>query len=97
MLKAEQLIIKHLFQIRNEVRELRVASKEVLTIKEVMIYTGFSKSYIYRLINEGKIEYSKPNGKSIFFDRKTLEKWLLSKSFSSINKNKEKATQFLRK
>lgn len=97
MLKNEQLIIKYLCQLRSEVRELKVTSKEVLTIKDAMIYTGYTKSYLYRLVSDGIIPYCKPNGKTVFFERKSLEKWLVSKKFSSLSENQEKARKYLKK
>ena len=90
MLNNEQVMFKYLLRIRAEVKELQLASKEVLTLTEAMSYTRYSKSYLYRLVSDRKIPYSKPNGKAIFFERKTLEKWLMSKPFAPINKNQER-------
>lgn len=50
----------------------------VLTFKQACEYTGFSKFTMYKLTSSNKVPYSKPNGKSIFFDRVKLEQWLLS-------------------
>lgn len=52
-------------------------TKRVLTVDEVVAYTGFKKSYLYILTSTGQIPFSKPNGKSIFFDREKIEEWLL--------------------
>lgn len=46
-----------------------VRTKKVLNVEELSIYTGFKKSYIYKLVNKKVIPYSKPNGKMLFFDR----------------------------
>ncbi len=91
MSKDEQIMFKYLLQIRTEVRELKLASKEVLTLSEAVTYTGYTKSYIYRLVSNGFIPYSKPNGKAIFFERKVLERWLLTKPYSPVNKSQLKA------
>ena len=95
MLKNEQVMFKYLLQIRSEVKGLQLASKEVLTLNEAMSYTGYAKSYLYRLVSDRKIPYSKPNGKAIFFERRTLEKWLMSKPFAPINKNQERTRLLL--
>ena len=76
MSQDDQLIIKYLLQLRTEVRELKLASKDVLTLNEAVTYTGYTKSYLYRLVSNGLIPYSKPNGKAVFFERKLLERWL---------------------
>lgn len=51
--------------------------KAALTFDEAARYTGFSRSYLYKLTSTGKIPCCKPQGKMIFFDRVELEKWLL--------------------
>jgi len=54
-----------------------LSQKNVLTFSEAARYTGFSKSYLYKLTSLEKIPFSKPAGKMIFFDRAELENWLL--------------------
>lgn len=97
MLQTEQLILKMLLQVRTEVKGLKLTSKEVLTLNEASAYTDYSKSYLYRLVSNGKIPYSKPNGKAIFFERKVLVNWLLSNPKTVMSKNEIKARQSLRK
>ena len=41
--------------------------------------TGYSKSRIYRLVNDDKIPYSEPNGKLIF-SKIALEDWMKGES-----------------
>lgn len=53
-----------------------LAAKNVLTLDDVEILTGLSKSYLYRLTSTKQIPYYKPNGKLTFFDRKEVEDWL---------------------
>ena len=57
----------------------QAASKEVLTFDEAALFTGFSKSYLYKLTSAGIIPHSKPNGKNLFFDRVKVQTWLLGK------------------
>jgi excisionase family DNA binding protein len=52
--------------------------KKVLTFEEGCQYLGYAKSYVYKLTSSGILPYSKPNNKSIFFDRVLLENWMLS-------------------
>lgn len=58
---------------------------KVLTFEQGCQYLGYAKSYVYKLTSAGILPYSKPNNKSIFFDREKLEDWMLSnpnKSFA---------------
>lgn len=59
--------------------------KKVLSFSEAAKYTGFSKSFLYKLTASGSIFHYKPNGKMIFFLRDELDTYLLS------NKIKDKA------
>lgn len=59
------------------------SKNKVLTFEQGCQYTGYSKSYMYKLTSAGILPFSKPNGKSIFFDREKLEAWMLSNANSS--------------
>lgn len=58
--------------------------KEFLTIDELATYIGFKKSYIYKLVMNNKIPYSKPNGKTLFFEKKKIDEWLFSVSIDDV-------------
>lgn len=66
-----------------------LASKKVLTIDEVSIYTGLSKSYLYKLNHERKIPYHSPNGKSCFYDREEIDEWLLRNPVRTVSQLKK--------
>ena len=59
------------------IEQLLTATKEVLTLEEACLYTGISRSYMYKLTCFEKIPHSKPSGKMIYFERKKLNSWLL--------------------
>jgi excisionase family DNA binding protein len=56
---------------------------KVLTFEQGCQYLGYAKSYVYKLTSAGILPFSKPNGKSIFFDREKLEAWMLSNASTS--------------
>ena len=66
-------------KILAELAELKIytllAAKTVLTISDVHLLTGISKSTLYRLTSEKKIPHYKPNSKLLFFDRAEIEAW----------------------
>jgi excisionase family DNA binding protein len=69
------------------------SQKRVLTFDEGCNYLGYAKSTIYKMTSAGILPFSKPNGKSIFFDRQKLEDWMLSNpSTSRAQKEIEAAT-----
>ena len=59
------------------IEELLLTSKTVLNLEEVLLYTGLSKSYMYKLTSTGSIPCYKPQGKHIFFKKSEVENWLL--------------------
>lgn len=50
-------------------------TKEVLTITEVMRYTGLSRNQLYKLMHKYQLPYYKPMG-ICYFNRKELEQWM---------------------
>jgi excisionase family DNA binding protein len=56
--------------------------KTILNLSELSVYSGISKSYLYKLTHLGKIPFSKPFGKLIFFEKKEIDNWLLSNKHS---------------
>lgn len=60
-----------------------LSAKNVLTLSDVAILTGFSRSYLYKLTCQHKIPYYKPTGRGLYFDRKEVENWLLQNRVAS--------------
>ncbi len=62
-----------------EIKKLLLCQKVVLNFNELVEYTGLSRGFLYKLSCEGKIPgASKPTGKHLFFDRKSIDTWLRS-------------------
>ncbi|APS40249.1 helix-turn-helix domain-containing protein [Salegentibacter sp. T436] len=82
----ELKILEKLDRIETIVR----AHKTVLTFD----YTGISRNYMYKLTARGKIPFSKPKGKLIFFSREKLDDWLLNNSHSSKEEIRGQAVEY---
>ena len=66
-------------QIMTDVRNLLLHQKELFTISEVCSYTGYEKSYLYKLCSAKTIpHYKSPGGKTLFFDKAEIIAWLKS-------------------
>ena len=61
----------------NNIEELLLTQKTVLKLDEVILLTGLSKSYLYKLTSTGGIPCYKPQGKHIYFKKTEVEDWLL--------------------
>lgn len=71
------------------------SQNKVLTFKQGCEYLGYAKSYVYKLTSAGILPFSKPNGKSIFFDRELLEQWMLSNAGNSRKERQIKASTYI--
>jgi len=80
---TEQNTLEKLHQDVAELKGLMLAQKEVLGIDELTLYSGLSKTYIYKLMHSNKIPFYKPGGKKIYFKRSEVDNWLLSNQVST--------------
>jgi len=69
-------------EILKELRELKILAtlfvKQALTMNDASLFTGLSKSQLYKLVSLKKIpHYKNAGGKLIFFDKDELTEWML--------------------
>lgn len=69
----EDKILQALAEVQ---RNTLLAAKQVLTIDDVALLTGLSKSRLYRMTCYKEIPHYKPNGKMLYFDRAEVEAWM---------------------
>ena len=63
-----------ILQKLNRIETLIVgSSKQIFTIDDLVNYTGFSKSYLYKLVGKNVISYYKPNNRTLFFTKKEVD------------------------
>lgn len=79
----------------NRIEKYIVALKQVLNIDDLVEYTGFKKSYVYKLVHRNEIPYSKPTGGMLFFDRKEIDAWLMSKHEKSDTQIQQEALDYI--
>lgn len=85
----------HIIEKLNHLEKLIKSNKKVFTVVDLSDYCGFSKSHIYKLVARSQIPYSKPYGKTLFFDKDKIDEWLLKNSSSSKQENKERAQSYV--
>lgn len=88
----EEIVLKQLAEIRNF---SLLAAKNVLDIDDVVLLTGLSKGYIYKLTCKKEIPYYKPNGKLIYFDRQEVEGWMKQNRVNSVVETEQQASKYL--
>ncbi len=77
----------------SNIETLLLSQKTVLNFDEVAVYTGLSKSHLYKLTSTGGIPCYKPHGKHIYFEKAQIDLWLLqNKKKSNAEIDSEAAT-----
>ncbi len=79
------------------IEEVLIGSKEVLTFDEASVYSGISKSYLYKLTSTGGIPCYKPSGKLLYFHKPELDAWMLSNRKATNEEMSIKANTLLMK
>ena len=74
---------------------MEFSQSKVLTFEQGCKYLGYAKSYVYKMTSAGILPYSKPNGKSIFFEREKLESWMLSNAKNSLAEKQIQAATYV--
>ncbi len=70
-------------------------TKVILTVNELVAYTGWKKSYIYKKTSDGTLQYSKPLGKTIFFSKVWIDEFLMSNPNTTKAESQAKATKYI--
>ncbi|OFY33373.1 MAG: hypothetical protein A2W91_12830 [Bacteroidetes bacterium GWF2_38_335] len=68
--KIEKLLVYH-----------GISGKEMFDFNEALDYLKISKSKLYKLTHKRRIEFFKPEGKKLYFNKTTLDKFLQRKKF----------------
>lgn len=77
------------------IEQLLLSQKTVFTFDEAAQYTGLSKSYLYKHTCSGIIPHFKPNGKKIYFERQSLDAWLLRNEVKPANEIETQANTYV--
>lgn len=92
LVKMEEKIIEQLNRIE---RYSMIAAKSMLTIDEAAIFTGLSKSWLYKATCNHTLPHYKPNGKIIYFDRAELDAWMKQNRISTAEEIEEAAKAYM--
>ena len=66
-------------EVMTQIRDLLLHQGEIWTIDTFCTYTGFEKSYVYKMTSQKKIpHYKTPGGKTIIFKRVEIIDYMTS-------------------
>lgn len=77
-------------------RNLMCVQKEILSLDEVVEYTGLSKSFLYKLTSNRVIPHYKPSGKLCYFRKAEIDQWLTSNPVATSAELEAKALHYCR-
>ena len=60
-------------------------SKNILTVDDLIDYTGYSQKQIYKLTSTRAIPHYKPNGRKLFFKRNEVDAWITKGRVKTMN------------
>lgn len=70
-------------------------TKSILSFQEFCEYTGFKKSYAYKLTHQRLVPHSRPNNGRIFFLKEDVDKWLMSNPIATTEQIDASASTYL--
>ena len=77
--------MEEVFKELQELKNLAVlGSKQALTMNDVSVLTGLSKSHLYKLVMRKQIPHYKSGGKLTYFDKEEVTKWLLKHKVKTV-------------
>ena len=82
-----ELIAKRLEKIEAEL----TAQKTVFNFDDFCKYTGISKSWGYKLTHRREVPHYSPNGKTLYFEKAQIDKWLLQNPVKTSTELKQEA------
>ncbi len=77
------------------IEAMLLTSKTVLTFEEAAIYTGLSRSYLYKKTAQADIPCFKPGGKVLYFNRTELDEWMMQNRKATRDDLDQKANNYL--
>ena len=66
------------------IKSIIMGNKKTLTLDETCKYTGYTKSYMYKLTSRKQIPHLK-RGKKVFFDKDELDAWLRQNKIQDVH------------
>lgn len=81
-----------------EIKQLLKTHKSVMNVEELALFTGMSKSKIYKLTSARMIPFHKHDisSKTLFFEKREIIKWMTSYKVETLNDLDEKSVLSLK-
>ena len=81
--------------IKDFIREQNILHKDFLTLEELTIYLGQSKSSIYKLTSKKLIPFYSPGGKKLYFKRSEIDSWIYESKVTPIDEVENEVENYI--
>jgi len=88
---TNELIEKRL----EHIEKLILGQKDVFTFEECCLYTGISRTYMYKLTCTNRIPHFKPHGKILYFSKMEIDQWLMKNPVRTAKDIEQEAATYL--
>ena len=76
---------KKIFDALSDIKRYTLlAAKEMLTVEDMSLLTGFKPTYIRKMIQEGRLPYYNPSNGKVFFKKSEVNAYLEGQRIPSI-------------
>jgi excisionase family DNA binding protein len=82
-------------QLLEEIQEMLKEKEKPLTFEEARAFLQISKSSLYKLVHRKEIEYFKPSGGKLYFDKQVLLEYMRRGRVKSAAQIDEEATNHI--
>lgn len=79
----------------SRIESMLLSQKTILSFDEASVYTGLSKSHLYKLTSTNGVPCYKPTGKKLYFNKEELDEWLQRNKKLSQDEIDEMAESYL--
>ena len=75
--RANNTKLDKLIEVQKLILDVQKCQKEMLTVDELVMYTGLSKNWVYKLTSNKILPHYKPTGKLMYFKRSEIDDWIM--------------------
>ena len=76
--RANNSKLDKLIEVQKLILDVQKCQKEMLTVDELVMYTGLSKNWVYKLTSNKILPHYKPTGKLMYFKRSEIDDWIMN-------------------
>lgn len=91
---TNKTVEEELRDVRSELRRLqrqlsrlallvRAQKGTLMSLDEVSLYTGYAKSYLYKLVGSGELPCYRPTKRRVFVERDDVDRWIRGAEFKA--------------